>query len=141
MFSLDAPIIPGKRAAGIAINADFHLVTRDLQIDFSVDDSNPIRYHSPNVDIWLHNNRINQIMVHGEYKGKFMERITIGTPLDTLKEIGNLALDREDNLVIVEYPGICFEYDVGSPDSPITEIYVFQMTESKEQRLIDLHEI
>ncbi len=54
---------------------------------------------------------VTQIMVFGEYDGKFLEKIGIGSTLSDLNHLG-IGWIKEDYIYkLPEYPGICFELE------------------------------
>jgi hypothetical protein len=133
MLDLYAPIVPGKATGGIRLNQDIQEILDAEGEVFVLAASKTIHgnpeytvYRSESIDLWVHGNAITQIAVHGNYKGKLLEAIGVGTPLDeVVKLVGPLVLDDEDNVVPEKIGGICFEYDVSSKQSPITDIFIF----------------
>jgi hypothetical protein len=138
MVDLDAPIVPARSAAGISLGTPIQDVLREshgmLSANLLLDAlgrHTETRYHSPSVDLWEAGGRVRQIMVHGEYRGRLLECIKVGsTTADVERLIGPSDEDEEDNLIIIGVPGVCFEIATtyANPawrEAPITEIYVF----------------
>ncbi len=83
-------------------------------------------YRSASVDVWVRDGRIAQIMVHGAYRGHLPGQVGLGMPLHEVRaRLGDTCLDDEDNVVVQAIAGVCIEYDVDSPVSELTEIYIF----------------
>ena len=137
MLDLDAAIIPGRGAAGIAVGApvsdlELHGASPvQLHDGVSVYDLGPVR-------IWTRNGVVDQIGVQASYIGSIGQSgIRIGSTLQNVAEaLGPVLEDDEDNLVVEGVPGICFETEQwrGGPgretvdnnlDAKITEIFVF----------------
>jgi hypothetical protein len=139
-----APLIPGKSAAGIFIGSPIETVLKDQKVHFLAEEiRNPlIRYRSPMVDLWVKAGVITQIMVHDGYSGKLLGVIGLGSTITDIEtHVGLWEEDEEDNLVIQNLPGFCFEVEGYFPDledpallpallqAPIKEMYVFDPNE------------
>ncbi|WP_240422125.1 hypothetical protein [Paenibacillus periandrae] len=66
---------------------------------------------------------VSQIMVFGEYDGKFLDKIGIGSTISDLNKHG-IKWAKEDYVYILpDYPGICFELeDIDEWDESIAPI-------------------
>src|SRR5688500_16986674 len=129
MIDSTAPIIPGKSAAGLTLGLDINEVLDAAPFRFNVESlpDGPVIYRSEMVDLWVKENKIVQIMVHGPYQGKLRNQIGLGSFLEDVKNrIGPVELDDEDNLVIQELKGLSLEVNPDSPNSEVEEIYVFE---------------
>lgn len=135
MIDLDAAIVPGKSAAGIAVGAD----VRDLlalnrpsattqQSDYRVHDFGPIR-------VWSSCNVIQQVGVYSGYRGSLDNKIHVGTTIGDVERLfgGEVQEDLEDNLIVSNSAGWCFETEQWkSPNlkenrgAQITAIFIFQ---------------
>jgi hypothetical protein len=150
MLDLDAPIIPGISAAGFHIGQFIERNQSMGTLFVSEPIHNPYvhssdevhyRYRSESVDLWVTNSLIQQIGVHGAYRGKLFDHITLGMTIDDIERFIGLCMeDDEDNLAITGIGGLCFDVawqhnhfvpdvDCQLPEfrfSPITWFYVFQ---------------
>jgi hypothetical protein len=143
-MDIGAPIIPGHSAAGIQLGSPIEEILKELQTAFiSEEVRNPFfphtpvitRYRSAMVDLWVKEGIIDQIMVHSGYRGKIMNSIGVGsTMMDIEMQIGAWEEDEEDNLVIRNLPGLCFEIEGSFPGlkdpalryAPIKALFVFK---------------
>jgi hypothetical protein len=130
MVNLCAPILPGQGAASIILGTDGQEILSHTTVEFQAEEigqSGLVRYRSANVDLWVKNGLVEQILVHGQYSGLLLQKIRLSSTIDEVRRLhGPVSLDDEDNLVIERVPGLCFEIDVHQYSSPITEIYVFR---------------
>jgi hypothetical protein len=140
-MNIEAPIIPGKSAAGIQLRSPIEEFLNEHKNSFSsgeIANISPrfpqnIRYRSAMDDVWAIEGNVEQIMVHGGYRGKLMDKIGLGSTFaDIERYIGSWEEDEEDNLVIRDLPGLFFRVEGNFPDlkdpafrfAPIKEIYV-----------------
>jgi hypothetical protein len=146
VIDLDAPIVPGESAGGIAIGSRIEQVlnaTGDcLHLDSQVADrGRPVpdwlaRYMPPSlfstvyrsaaIDLWVKDGVVHQVGVHDGYRGKLLSAVGIGsTLLDIKAYIGAWTENDEDALVLVDFPGICFDIDAvlrGTLEASITDL-------------------
>jgi hypothetical protein len=134
MINSKAPIVPGQQAAGIKLGQNIQEVLQGAENIFRAEsaiipgggDLGITRYRSPDVDLWVKNGVIWQIMVHGDYKGKVLQEVGIGsTASDVRNKLGAILVDMDD-LLIEGLPGISFEFETDEDFSPATEIYIFE---------------
>jgi hypothetical protein len=143
-MNIEAPIVPGESAAGIQLGSPIEEVLNEYNNSFSsgevvnLSPSFPlnIRYRSAMVDVWSIEGRVEQIMVHDGYRGKLMGNIGLGSTIaDIERYAGAWEEDEEDNLVIRDLPGLCFEIEGYFPDlsknpafrhAPMKEICVYK---------------
>lgn len=140
MLDFDAPIEPGKAAAGVALGDRMERLGE-------VGDSRRRGLHGlyeftvvGPVCVWAKGGVIDQIGVRGGYTGR-IEGTAVGigaTIQQVAEEIGPVVEDDEDNLIVADLLGLCFETErwrgvsgretVGENlDARVTEIYVFQV--------------
>jgi hypothetical protein len=144
-IDLDAPIIPGAAAAGIQIGDDITKVLafampdeRDELIEFTI-------HHFGPVKVWSSSNTVNQIGVFEGYRGALNHHIRIGSTIAEVQDCfgRDVKEDDEDNLVLVDYPGFCFETEEWHGNHSvqqnlsrrITEIYVYKTSIASSRRL------
>jgi hypothetical protein len=120
MLDLAAPIIPGMGAAGITLGSVIESVQAinehefDCQsvLDYRQRPSDITRYTSPSVNLWEHAGVVDQIMVHGTYRGQVLGRLGLGATIaDVERLFGDWQEDEEDNLIIASLPGIWFDIE------------------------------
>jgi hypothetical protein len=110
---LNAPIIPGKTAAGIAVGStvkDFILrAAPTLTTELS---SGVIRYEfGPVVKVWVRNGVVDQIGVYAGYHGLLDGKIGIGSTIAQVEDWCGSPVeeDEEDNLIAPGSHGWCFD--------------------------------
>lgn len=120
MLDLDAPIIPGEGAAGIRVGSRIAELPADVLARFSVERRvNPCLpnavltlYRSDAVTLTVENRVIDQIEMHGDYRGRLRGAVGIGSTVAEVEaRIGPVIKDGEDNLSIHDISGLCFEVD------------------------------
>jgi hypothetical protein len=134
MVDAEAPIVPGQGAAGIMLGEHIqdvmqrarNLFTCEPLIIAGVGDLGVTRCRSAFVDLWVKNDSIWQIMLHGTYSGKVLGKLGIGsTVAEVRKLLGPFKVDVDD-LLIEGLPGISFEFEADQDLSPAMEIYIFE---------------
>jgi hypothetical protein len=150
MLDLNAPIVPGVSVAGFHIGQFIEpnwsmgaIFVRESIHNPYIRSSDGInyRYRSESVDLWVTNSLIQQIGVHGVYRGKLLGQIMLGMTIEDIeRRIGPCMEDNEDNLVIAGIKGLRFdvawrpnhpakELDLRSPEQrfePITWFFICQ---------------
>ena len=137
VFNLDAPIVPGKSAAGISIDDSIEDILLQAKPFTITDLSQEKRYQFGSVSLWVNDKgKIKQIGLHPGYRGKIAESIGIGSTIsEIIGSLGVVVEDEEDNLVVEGSPGWCFDSSQwrllpsGVPDTSatVTEIYIFHL--------------
>ncbi len=145
-MNIEAPIVPGRSAAGIQLGSPIEEVLNEHKNSFDsgevVKPTFPVRvttrYRSAMVDVGVIKGKVEQIMVHDGYRGKLMGKIGLGSTIaDIERYIGAVEEDEEDNLVIRDFPGLVFEIEGYFPDlrkdpafrfAPIKEISVVSLS-------------
>ena len=129
MIDNKMPIIAGVGAGGITLGESIQDVVLKFPNVFikkkQFDDDKTGLWGSKNIDLWVENNsRVNQIRVKNNYQGLLLTTISLGDTVDKLEStLGKLILDANDDLVIRDLKGICFEYDLNS--KVLTEMYIY----------------
>lgn len=133
-LDLEAPILPGLSAAGIYLGQSAAEFVRNYRSLFTVT-SDPSRFESRSVRVWIKNNAVDQIGVRNGYLGKLKSQIGVGSTVMELKTaLGSIYEDEEDNLKVRGAPGFCFGTDEPCPvckgisGQIVTEIFVFKET-------------
>jgi hypothetical protein len=135
LLDLLAPIEPGQAAAGLAIGDAVSKLfqagcstSRKLADGLELLDFGSIR-------VWARGGIIDQIGVRGEYSGHLRgTTIGIGSTIQQVRDaIGPVLEDDEDNLIVSDLPGMCFETGTWrggrtveeNLDAKLTDIFVF----------------
>lgn len=141
-LDVDADIIPGQedRSGRLAAGAAIGTVLQAPGAVFIAEALHDAlgrpsrhRYRSSSVDLWSHDGTSAQIMVDGTYRGRLAPVIGLGSTIaDVEAAIGPCAEDDEDNLIVMNLPGICCEIGATYADPnwrhvSIVEIYVFRV--------------
>jgi len=116
MINHDAPILPGKGAAGLILGEQIETLLAKYPDVFGAEEIvnpyvavNVTRYRSPSVSLWEENGHVFQVMVHGDYRGKLDCQIGLGSTIADIQSFcGQCAEDDEDNLTIEGISGLCF---------------------------------
>jgi hypothetical protein len=147
MPDLNTPIVPGVSAAGFHIG---QFIERNSSVggafvsepihNPTMRSSDGVRYRSESVDLWVASNVIQQIGVHGVYRGKLLDQIMLGMTIEDIERfIGPCMEGSEDHRAIAGMEGLRFdvawrpshparELDLRLPTlrlSPITWFFVF----------------
>ena len=131
-MDLDAPIIPGRSAAGYELGMPLEAIPpQELALfqpspyrDAHGQPTDGRRYEATSVVLYVDpDGRIGQIGVRAGYRGKLLERIGVGMTIAAIERlIGPVALDEEDVLTIFGLWGLCLELDwhppLGTPHLP-----------------------
>jgi hypothetical protein len=143
MLDLDAPILPGRAAAGIRLGDRLEHVLRACAGLFTearvgnaclCDPWSGSVYRSASVDLSHRDGRISQITVHGGYRGRLRGAVGLGsTPAEIARAIGPWEEVDADVYGIAGLPGLAFGVagwfvTVAHPGlraAPIREIAVF----------------
>lgn len=128
-IDLTEPIKPGMSAAGIRIGQAVEALPRPLK---KVSLSAVVRFDYSCVSVWVRQGFVDQVGVRQGYSGELAEGISIGSSIaDVERLIGAVEEDSEDNLIVVGYPGWCFETEQwldhrieDNRGARITEIFV-----------------
>lgn len=133
-LNLDAPIIPGKSAARIQVSQPIDDLLNLEWLQDSINDAfgsfSSTCFRPEAVDLWVpESGLIDQIGVHGPYRGKLFDSIALGMTIDDIERlIGPCAEDDEDNLSIHGVRGLVFDVE-WRPDHFIPEDMDFQWPE------------
>lgn len=135
-ISLDAPILPGRGAAGLSLGTRIS----DLLAAHHADSAERLgdgisRYRFGPVRVWAKLDLIDQIGVCHGYRGALHESIRLGSSIGEVEQlVGKVVEDEEDCLITPTLAGWCFETERWSGDESvetnrdklITEIFVFR---------------
>lgn len=135
-IDLDAPIFPCEAAAGIHIGDD----VRKLLAFATPDEVSKLTeftiFRFGPVKVWSSSHLVTQIGVYSGYRGTLSNRIGLGSTIgDVERFYGRKVIeDDDDNLIVADSPGWCFETEewLGNHSIEenvsrrITEIFVFK---------------
>lgn len=142
----NAPIIPGKSAAGFTLGikkSDIDKQVLDLFEFIEIynkylPECPPLHeYRTKDLILHFYENKLTQIGLIGNYKGKLDDNLGLG---DLVKDFelkyGDLTEGDEEELVFSNLKGLCFEVDnskynsdnwtIEIPKLPIKEIYIYK---------------
>lgn len=135
MFNLEAEIVPGQSAAGICLGDTIEGILNQIEPLNIVNLTGGIRYEFGPISLWVDpGNKIKQIGLYEGYRGTISNKIRVGSTLRDIQEnFGKVFEDEEDNLVVEDFPGWCFETEEWKKGRPVNfepflrviEIYIF----------------
>jgi len=143
MLDLDAPILPGRGAAGIRLGDRLEDVLRACSGLFTevhvgnaclCDPWSASVFRSASVDLSHRDGRVSQITIHNDYRGRLRCAVGLGsTPAEIARAIGPWEEVDADIYGIAGLPGLAFGVEgwfvtaehPGLRDAPICEIAVF----------------
>ncbi|MBA4601714.1 hypothetical protein [Thermoactinomyces mirandus] len=129
-------IIPGVRIGKFYIGENVDILKKKLSGRVDIEKgSQSIVLKTENMSFWIdkRTNKVFQIGVTNNFKGKFLDRIGLGsTLLDVQKSIGEWE-EEFDVYILPKYPGICFELkdiddyeeEWNESEMPINAIYIY----------------
>jgi hypothetical protein len=137
---LDAPIIPGKSAAGIQVGTTVKdlivgavpTLTTELSSDIVIYEFGPF------VKVWVRHGVVDQVGVYAGYHGLLDGKIGIGSTIAEIEDWCGCRVeeDEEENLIAPGRTGWCFntEYWAGdhtgstNRNAAVNMIFVFSLT-------------
>jgi hypothetical protein len=139
---LDAPIVPGKSAAGISLGDNINDILL-LAAPFTIRDwSQGKCYQFGSVIVWANGEgKVQQVGLYPGYTGKIAGTIGNGSTIgEIIALLGVVVEDEEDNLMVQGLSGVCFESSewhslqsaTADPAATVREIFIF---EENDQRL------
>jgi hypothetical protein len=140
-LDLDAPIIPGHAAAGLAIGHPLPRLT-DAVSGATASPQGVLRLDYGAVSVWTTDGMITQICVRAGYRGKLGGAIGIGSTIVGVEAyLGPVSEDPSDNLIVDGMPGWCFETEEWgglhtldeNRDARITSICVYAINDDDAQ--------
>jgi hypothetical protein len=111
MIDLDAPIIPGKSAAGVFVGSAVSELLSTVGAHSTTKLSDVERHDLGLVKVWTKDGVIIQVGVYSGYLGMLYPGIRVGSTISEVEESFGCSVeeDEEDNLVVPTSPGWCFE--------------------------------
>ena len=111
MIDFDAPIVPGKSAAGVFIGSVVSELLATVDAHETTKLSNGESHDLGTVKVWAKDGMITQIGVYSGYRGVLQPGIRVGSTISDVEESFGCSVeeDEEDNLVVPTSPGWCFE--------------------------------
>jgi hypothetical protein len=136
MIDNDAPIVPGKSAAGIFVGGLVSelLATDPTRSTTKLSDSEA--HDLGAIKVWANDGIITQIGVYSGYRGVLEPGVRIGSTIADVEEHFRCSVeeDEEDNLVVPNSPGWSFEAEQWATPQTVSKnrhakiisIYVFK---------------
>ncbi len=111
MIDLDAPIVPGRSAAGVVVGSAVSELLSTVGAHSTTKLSGEERHDLGVVKIWAKDGVIIQVGVYSGYRGILQPGIRIGSTISEVEKSFGCSVqeDEEDNLVVPTSPGWCFE--------------------------------
>jgi hypothetical protein len=135
MIDIDAPIVPGKSAAGLSIGGLVSELLVTVRPRSTTTLSSGERHDLGAIRVWAKEGVITQIGVYSGCWGVLQPGIRIGSTIADVEDSfgSSVQEDEEDNLVVPDSPGWCFETEEwGMPqtisnnrNARIVSIFVF----------------
>jgi hypothetical protein len=124
---LDAPIVPGKSAAGFNLGEAISGLLKRIQPVGRRQESQYTVYEFVAVKVWSLADLITQIGVYDGYRGRLNRAIGIGATIAEIESCfgAKVVEDEEDNLIADGVLGCSFEASSMQRDARINSIYVF----------------
>jgi hypothetical protein len=135
MIDIDAPIVPGKSAAGVSVGSLVSELVAAVRPRSTTKRSSGERHDLGAIRVWAKEGVITQIAVYSGYWGIPQPGIRIGSTIADVEDSfgSSVQEDEEDDLVVPDSPGWCFETEEwGTPqtvsnnrNARIVSIFVF----------------
>lgn len=111
MIDHEAPIVPGKSAAGISIGGLVSELIATAPTRSMTKLSSGETHDLGAIKVWANDGVITQIGVYSGYRGVLEPGVRIGSTLADVEERFGCSVeeDEADNLVVPNSPGWCFE--------------------------------
>jgi hypothetical protein len=103
-------IVPGVSAAGVTLGEPItRILSNDTPLSIERVGSND-KYVFDSITVWAETGRVQQVGVRAPYSGLLLDAIGIGSTIaDVERQLGVVSEDDDDNLIVAELPGWCFE--------------------------------
>lgn len=150
-FDIEAPIIPGKSAAGLVLGLSIHELGKDalknwqswiIEADYityqkgrrNLSRQETIVYSSQNYTLFFEKQILTQICVSGNYQGKYQQIFGVGSTMcQAQQQLDVCCIERlADKIEFFGVHGMWFDIARGYSDfchAPIADIYVFSESE------------
>jgi hypothetical protein len=123
MIDVEAPIVPGKSAAGISIGGLVSELVATAPTPPRKNLSGAETHDLGSVRVWADHGVITQICVYSGYRGVLEPGVRIGSTLADVEESFGCSVeeDEADNLVVPNSPGWCFETEPWTMPQPVSK--------------------
>jgi hypothetical protein len=111
MIDLGAPIVPGKSAAGVLLGSVVTELLATVRPRTTTKVSIGEKHDLGAVNVWAKDGVIIQVGVYSGYRGLLQSGIRLGSTISEVEDSfgGSVQEDGEDNLVVPNSPGWCFQ--------------------------------
>ena len=111
MIDLDAPIVPGRSAAGVSVGCAVSELLSTVGAHSTTKLCGEERHDFGAVKIWAKEGVISQVGVYSGYRGILQPGVQVGSTISEVEKSFACSVqeNEEDNLVVPTSPGWCFE--------------------------------
>jgi hypothetical protein len=111
MIDLDAPLVPGKSAAGVAVGSPARELLATVVAQSTTKVSSGEKHDLGTVKVWTKDGVIIQVGVYSGHRGVLEPGIQVGSTISDVEQSFGCSVeqDEQDNLVVPTSPGWCFE--------------------------------
>jgi hypothetical protein len=111
MIDLDATIVPGKSAAGVSVGGAVTELLATVHSQSTTRLAIGEKHDLGSVKVWAKHGVIFQVGVYSGYRGVLQPGIGVGSTISDVEDSFGRSVqeDEEDNLVVPNSPGWCFE--------------------------------
>ena len=122
MIDLDAPIVPGKSAAGVFVGSAVSELLSAVGKYSTTKLSGGERHDLGVVKVWAEDGVISQVGVGSGYRGMLQPGIGVGSTISEVEVSFGCSVqeDEEDSLVVPTSPGWCFETEEWKPPQTVS---------------------
>jgi len=144
-IDLNAPVVPGKSAAGFSLGIQKNDVSKEDLDLFTVTEivneyvkGPPLyKYYTDEVVLFFEQDQLMQIGLFNNYKGTVYNDFGLGSVVKDFETVfGDIVEGDEDQLIFSNLKGLCFEVDSSTysstnwkieiPKQKVTEIYIYE---------------
>jgi len=122
MIDIDAPIVPGKSAAGVLVGSVVSELLATVDTQSTTNQSRGEQHDFGTVKVWSKDGVIIQVGVYSGYRGVLRPGIGVGSTISDVEESFGCSVqeDAEDNLVVPTSAGWCFETEEWETPQTVT---------------------
>jgi len=133
-------IIAGERVGNFYLGCNLEKLRTSIDFNYTLTEAQDcyiLKCEDIDFFVTKNDNRLYQITIFGKYKGKLLNRITIGNILADTKDIISCEMEKESNdgeFYLPDHPGVSiYTKGWGDDQTPITHISVYDYRLSYEK--------